>query len=178
MTYPAHWTVRDARDAYLSENGFTLGSYDEPTTDVTLGPFTLRFPNTPKHRRALMRHDLHHVATGYGTDFVGEYEISVWEIRLGLAGIGRYVSAIVASGALGGVLFAPRRARAAWRAAERSRGNLFGDRFGYEELLSMTVGELREALGLPRGGLTDGHGVHAHAPKREERASDTQPRPA
>lgn len=30
------------------------------------------FPNTHGRRRALAYHDLHHILTGYRTDFVGE----------------------------------------------------------------------------------------------------------
>ena len=26
--YPAHWTVRNAREAYLAENGFDMNQYD------------------------------------------------------------------------------------------------------------------------------------------------------
>ena len=46
-------------------------------------------------QRAVRWHDLHHVATRFGTDNVGEGEISAWELRRGLRGLGPYVGAIV-----------------------------------------------------------------------------------
>jgi hypothetical protein len=67
--------VRDARDAYLAENGFTVEGYEAKWTEASLFGFRFRVPNTPRHRWAIMRHDLHHVATGYGTDLAGEGEI-------------------------------------------------------------------------------------------------------
>ena len=176
--YPAHWTVRQARDAYLAENGFTVEAYERPTTDVKLWKLTFRFPNTPRHRWALKRHDLHHVATGYGTDFRGEYEISAWEARLGLRHLGLYVSSIVVTGALGGVVLCPRRALAAWRAGGRSRASLFTPAHEYDELLELTVGELRERLGLPREGLARERRLHGHAPEPAERATAEAPRAA
>jgi len=80
---PASWTVRQARDAYLAENGFTLAAYDAPRTEASFFWFHFSVPNTPVHRWAIQMHDLHHVATGYGTDTVGEGEISAWEARRG-----------------------------------------------------------------------------------------------
>ena len=74
-------TLRDARDAYLAENGFTVEAYEARWIDVWL--FGVRVPvlNTRRHRAALRVHDLHHVLTGFGTDLVGEGEISAWEAR-------------------------------------------------------------------------------------------------
>src|SRR5438105_15281405 len=117
MSYPAEWTVRQARDAYLAENGFTVDAYDAKWTDGSFLGIKLVVPNTPRHRWAIMRHDLHHVATGYGTDIVGEAEISAWELRRGLRGLGLYVGTIVTSIALFGLVRAPRPPVPAWRAA-------------------------------------------------------------
>lgn len=118
--YPSSWTVRRARDAYLEENGFTVASYAAKWTEATAFGIPIKVPNTPRHAWAIMLHDLHHVATGYGTDMRGEGEISVWEARRGLWPLGLYVAGIVVMGSLGGMLMAPRRA-----------------------LLALTVGELR-----------------------------------
>jgi len=155
-------TVREARDAYLAENGFTLEAYDAKWTQASL--FGLRFavPNTRRHRAAIMVHDLHHVATGYGTDNVGEGEISMWELRCGLWPLGAYVGGIVLSGSLLGFLLAPRRAL---RAFGRARGAsaLFPL---YDELLAMTVDELRATLHVPAAGVAEGpRKLHAYAPR-------------
>ena len=166
-------TVRAARDAYLAENGFTLEAYDAKWTDASAFGVRFRVPNTPRHRVAIMLHDLHHVATGYGTDQIGEGEISAWEARAGLRALGAYVAGIVLTGAMGGVLLAPRRAVDAWRAA-RGASSLFplcrlpSAAFDarYEELLEMTVGELRRLLGVSATGATPRpRELHAYAPK-------------
>src|SRR5262245_47490792 len=94
--------VRAARDAYLEENGFTVDAYDERWTWATFLGVRFAVPNTAKHRWGIMLHDLHHVATGFGTDLAGEGEISAWELGAGgLAGLralGPYVGSIVMSG--------------------------------------------------------------------------------
>ncbi len=164
-------TVREARDAYLAENGFTVAAYEDAWTDASFFGIKLKVPNTERHRVAIMLHDLHHVATGFGTDLVGEGEISAWEARRGLAPLGVYVGGIVASGTLLGLLLGPRRTVRAWRkSANREslfplcRARDFADR--YEALLSMTVGELRRHLGVPQRGIaTEPRKLHAYAPK-------------
>lgn len=160
---PASWSVRKGRDAYLAENGFTLSAYDAPWTPASLFGIPIAVPNTRRHRFAIMMHDLHHIATGYGTDHAGEGEISAWELRRGLKRLGLYVGGIVVSGALLGLLCAPRRTVAAFRAGG-NRPSLFAED-DVEKLLDVTIGELRQKLGLPEQGLaTAPRGLHAHAP--------------
>src|SRR5205814_1600261 len=116
------------------------------------------------HRSAIMLHDLHHVATGYGTDLVGEGEISAWELRGGLRGLDPYVASIVVTGAAVGFLLAPRRVLAAWRAGARAR-SLWTTGARYEDLLAMSVGELRDVVGAPREGTAIApRALHKNAP--------------
>jgi hypothetical protein len=116
-------TVREALGEYLAENGFTFEAYDAKWTDASFLGIKFAVPNTPKHRWGIMLHDLHHVATGFGTDLTGEGEISAWELR-GVRSLGLYVGFIVTLGALMGLVRAPRRALTAYRAAGRT---LFDD---------------------------------------------------
>jgi ubiquinone biosynthesis protein Coq4 len=172
--FPSSWTVRRARDAYLEENGFTVAAYFEPWTDATVFGIPIKVPNTLRHRWAIMLHDLHHVATGYGTDMIGEGEVSAWETRRGLRSLGLYVGSIVAIGTIGGALMAPRRALAAWRASGGGCTSLFpmgGATADYEALLDRTVGELRTRLGLPLDGLVTSRALHARAPRHALAAS-------
>lgn len=163
LPLPAAWSVRKGREVYLAENGFTLSAYDAAWTQASFLGIRLAVPNTRRHRFAIMMHDLHHVATGYGTDHTGEGEISAWELRRGLAGLGLYVGGIVVSGALFGLLCAPRRTWAAFRAGG-SRPSLFAQD-DVEKLLDLTIGELRHMLGLPAQGLaTAPRGLHVYAP--------------
>jgi hypothetical protein len=171
--FTSSMTVREARDAYLAENGFTLKAYDDKWTDASFLGVRFRVPNTARHRVAIMLHDLHHVATGFGTDLAGEGEISAWEARLGLRPIGAYVGGIVLSGVMVGVALAPRRTWRAFRAARAAPASLFPIgalppaefQARYDALLDMTVGELRRQLGVPEAGIAEGpRKLHAFAP--------------
>jgi hypothetical protein len=164
---PAHWSVQAGRDAYLAENGFTLEGYTAPRTEASILRFRFSVPNTPRHQWAIRLHDLHHIATGYGTDHAGEAEISAWEARHGLRALGLYVGAIVVSGALLGLLIAPQRTLRAWRAG-RAPGSLFQRHdLDYEALLGMSIGELRAVLALPPDGLAEEpRRLHEFAPAR------------
>lgn len=163
--FRAESTCREARDAYLRENGWTLAAYDAKWTEASVLGIKFSVPNTPRHRWAIRLHDLHHVATGYGTDLVGEGEISAWELSRGLGHLDAYVSAIVIGGALSGFLLSPRRIVRAFRQG-RAR-NLFAEsdrEQDYDELLALSVAQLRERLDVPPAGLDTPRRLHAHAP--------------
>jgi hypothetical protein len=162
---PADFTVREGRDAYLWENGFKAEDYDLPRTPASLLGFTFSVANTPAHRRAIMQHDLHHVATGFGTDPAGEGEISAWEARNGLRPLDAYVRSLVLLGVFGGLAFAPLRTVRAFRAAAATSTLFECEDDDYAQLLQMTVGQLRAKLGVPRDGLaTRPRGLHSTAP--------------
>ena len=74
--FPADWTVDAALQLYLDENGFTREHYAAPRTPASFLGIGFSVPNTPKHRWAIQLHDLHHVATGFGTNPAGEGQIS------------------------------------------------------------------------------------------------------
>ena len=152
---PQTQRVEQARDAFLNENGFALAAYDAPRTPASILGIAFSVPNPLKHRWAIMRHDLHHVATGCGTDLASEAEVGAWECRAGLRPLGLYTGSIVLSITLLGLLIAPRRTIRAWRASEGL--SLFHmPEYSYAELLSLTVGELRALVGLPASGLALG----------------------
>jgi hypothetical protein len=177
--YPGHLTVRAARDAYLAENGFALEGYDAPWTEGSVFGIRLKVPNTRHHRWAIMLHDLFHVATGYGTNAVGEGEISAHELRNAVIPLGPYVATIVFFGTLMGVFSAPRRTWRAWCEAAKTRTpyELYPveDAKAYEDLLDLTVAELRAMLGIPREGLARSpRGLHAYAPSATNVAENVQ----
>jgi hypothetical protein len=172
-SFAAHRPVVEGRDAYLAENGFNTDAYEAGWVVVSLFGVSFRTPTTERRRRALKLHDLHHVVTGFGTDLVGEAEISAWELRRGLRGLGLYVGAIIVAVALVGLFIAPRRTVRAWRAS-RADGSLFHTGRDYESLLRMTVGELRRELGVPQDGLaSEPRRLHARAPKMQSASSSS-----
>lgn len=164
---PASITVLEARDAYLAENGFTLAGYDAPWTKAAIFGVSFAVPNTAAHRWAIMLHDLHHVATGYGTDLAGETEISGWEARRGLAGLNLYVKSIVMAAVALGIVAAPRRLATALSRAGRG-ATLFDRAVDYESLLRIKLGDLRMRLGVPSEGLAGPRALHAHAPRARD----------
>jgi ubiquinone biosynthesis protein Coq4 len=137
--------VREARQRYFDANGLTESEYRSGSFQVRIGPIPLSIPNTKARVRAVMLHDLHHVATGYDTTWRGEAEIGAWELA---GGCGRHWVAWLAklSVVAIGIAIAPRRTHRAF-ARGRSCDNLFRREFG-EDLLGLTVAELRRGIGL------------------------------
>lgn len=82
---PAPATLGAMRAAFLDLSEFDDGEVTyKPIEWVKLGPLPIPVPNPPARVHALKLHDLHHILTGYGTDWRGEYEISGWEVGAGL----------------------------------------------------------------------------------------------
>lgn len=141
-------SVRQARDNFLTINSFTLEGYATPRFPVKLGRLTLVFPNP----RLLHLHDLHHVATGYDTSLIGEAEISCFELR---AGCRTALIHLLCFGAIFFALFlAPRRLVRAWRSAKGARTLYYTDQ-SYDELLTLSLKELRSSMGIPATGYNE-----------------------
>lgn len=150
-------TLRDALTLYFEENGFGPdGGYASSWVNFKLGAVPFPFPNTPARKRAVRYHDLHHVVTGYRTDFLGELEISAWEIG---SGCRDFLAAwqLNLSGLGGGVLLCPRRTFDAFLRGRHSEN--FYARTYDEALLLTTVARAREELHVdvprPRATLSD-----------------------
>lgn len=76
-------SLLQARGRFFTERGIPLdGGYDDAVVPIyffgRLHIFDM--PNTEGRKRAVRFHDLHHVLTGYQTDWRGEGRISAWEI--------------------------------------------------------------------------------------------------
>ncbi|MGZ3417998.1 MAG: hypothetical protein ACXVEE_09050 [Polyangiales bacterium] len=146
--YPLSLTMREARDLYFRNNGFgDDGGYSAKWVDFKLGPVPFPFPNTAARIKAVKVHDLHHIVTGYRTNFVGELEISAWEIG---GGCDDMVAAWVLNlGGMGfGFLVAPARTFSAFVRGRRGH-TLYRYPYG-DALLDKTVGELRTEVGADR----------------------------
>jgi hypothetical protein len=156
-TLPADLPVRAGRDRYLADNAFTLEGYTAPTATIKVAGRYWTFPNTPNRQQALPWHDLHHVATGYGTDLVGEAEI-----RTGCTSFIAYY--LNATAMLGGLFLAPRRLWRAWAAAKGCR-SFYRHPMPYDDVLNLTLGEMRAYLGIPPAGhATQPAKLHPDAP--------------
>lgn len=146
--YDPNIELAQALNLYFEQNQFGAhGGYNDVWVDFKLGPIPFPFRNTKSRVRAVRYHDLHHILTGYDTDFVGELEIAGWELGAGCkdfaAAWGLNLGAVA-----GGLVRAPVRT---FRAFVRGRHacTVYGD--NYEALLSLTVAEARRRTGTDRG---------------------------
>lgn len=48
-----------------------------------IGNYSILLPNTNGRKKALIKHDIHHLLTDYNVDFKGELEIGGWEVASG-----------------------------------------------------------------------------------------------
>ena len=137
-------SVRAAREQYFVANGFSEASYKDNWVKVgKLGPLPLGFPNSASRQRAIPLHDLHHVATGYATTWVGEAEIGAWEVAGGCTD--HWAAWVLNAGAMAyGLVIAPRRIYRAFMRGRRSR-TLY--HLGWDEsLLELSVSDLKRRL--------------------------------
>lgn len=144
--WDASLTLRDARAEYFRFNGFGEdGGYNDKWVDFKLGPIPFPFPNTPQRLDAVRYHDLHHVMTGYQTDFTGELEISGWELGSGC--VNKTAALILNLGGFAaGMFIAPRRTFRSFVRGRHSR-NLY--RYTFDDaLLDRKVGDMRRELEL------------------------------
>lgn len=94
-------------------------------------------------KRTLIMHDVHHLLTGYATDWDGELQLAGWELGSGGCGwsVVFWLDRLGAFAA--GLLLAPRLTlRAFWRGVRQR--NLYGSPLGL--VLAADVDELRASL--------------------------------
>jgi hypothetical protein len=138
-------TVGTALREYFRREGLPEdGGIDLPWVHLRVGPLPLAFPNIPARRAAVRYHDVHHLLTGYRTDWRGEAEIGAWEIG---GGLGRFwVGWLLDAGAMAlGAVAWPRRTLRAFVRGRRT-GNLYREPF--EPLLAADADALRARLRL------------------------------
>ena len=117
------------------------------------------FPNFDARRKAVFKHDVHHIATGYTSTFKGETEISAWELG---SGCRHYWVAFLLDlyGMTMGMLFNPGAVYRAFVKGRRTK-NLYGDAFTDAQLMDIPLADIKEHLlltGYPekkRGNFVD-----------------------
>jgi hypothetical protein len=144
--------VREARDHFFAANGFRVEDYSARTFTLGILGARFQFPNTDERKRVVPFHDLHHVLTGYGTNWMGEAEIGAWELRAGCNTFTAYF--LNGGGVVIGLFLSPKRL---WRAFQAAKGQrtLYLENIPYEELLEMKLGEVRKRLGIPPQGFAN-----------------------
>jgi len=138
-------TVLSARNQFLRRYNLE-DTYNDEGFLLHFGRIKVRTMNPG----LLPVHDLHHVATGFGSGLVGEAEISAFELR---AGWGTPFILVLCLGAVGiGMVLSPRRVIHAWKVS-RGAKSLYRRDIPYTRLLEMPVSELRRYMALPPEGL-------------------------
>lgn len=133
-------SVGEALRRFRARNG--IADDNAATWTCRLGPLVLRLPNFQWRRRAIARHDLHHILTGYPCSLGGECQMAAWEFAAG-----RYPHPAATLFCLPlvalGVLFSPRALWSAFRAGRRSE-SLYGSAVT-DALLGSPLAALRAA---------------------------------
>ncbi len=145
-TYDNNLTTKAALAQLFERFGFKDDAYTAKWFAIYIGKFPIYVPNIPSRVKVARFHDIHHVLTGYPANWKGEAEIGAWELATGCR------TSLVAWFLNGGAVFVglflwP---KAVWRAFKRgweSKTNLYHD-FEYEPLLTETVKDLRQRIGL------------------------------
>jgi ubiquinone biosynthesis protein Coq4 len=110
--------------------------------------FHFYFPNFNARRKAVIKHDIHHLLTGYTTTLFGESEISAWEIA---SGCKKYWVAFIidTSGMMIGI---PLNFMGVLKAFARGRRtkNLYQDVISSDDALDTKIEELQKLFLLDK----------------------------
>lgn len=79
MTNHNNQTITEALDEYKLNNGIEVNGEHSKTWVCNIGPFKLSLPNFQWRKKAILKHDLHHIMTGYPCDMTGEFQLATWE---------------------------------------------------------------------------------------------------
>lgn len=135
-------TLRDALIGRLSEQGLDADSgANRDHWFMGRGWLHIRLPNFGWRKQAIVRHDAHHLLTGYPFTPAGEMQVAAWEFAAGRfphSGATAFCLPLVG---LGAVLL-PRRTFAAFARGRRSN-SLYATTLS-DHLLASRVAELRE----------------------------------
>ncbi|MGI8581188.1 MAG: hypothetical protein ACR2KX_03295 [Chitinophagaceae bacterium] len=110
--------------------------------------FALYFPNFAARKRAVLKHDIHHLVTNYPSTFKGEAEIGAWEIASGCKNY--WVAWMLdMSGMMTGIIFNFWGVIKAFARGRRTK-NLYYNIISTNQALDMKPGELQKALSLDK----------------------------
>ena len=153
--YDPGMPMLEARAAYFAANDFGQdGGYDDDVVWFALGPLKFPVPNTAGRKVAVRYHDLHHIVTGYDTDWRGEFEIAAYEIG---AGCERLLAAWVINlgGLMAGLVLMPSRTTRAFYRGRHSHSLYKED---LQRLLGARVHEVRTVAGCETASEQPGPG--------------------
>lgn len=141
-------TPREILSAFYAANNLPAdGGQSSSSVKIDITPtFYFYFPNFDARRKAVIKHDIHHLLTEYETTVAGESEISAWEVA---SGCKKYHAAFLidVSGAMLGYIINFYGVLKAFARGRRTK-NLYYDTITTEQALDTKISELRKAFYL------------------------------
>ena len=132
---------------YENNNLGEGGGVNLKSVRIDMSPkFHFYYPNFDARRKAVLKHDIHHLLTGYTASITGEYEICAWEIA---SGCKKYWAAFIldTSGLMLGIPFYFWGTLKAFARGRRTN-NLYDDKITDQQALNTNVTDLRSQLQL------------------------------
>lgn len=147
-------TPREVLGQFYEDNNLELdGGQSSSSVKIEVAKnFHFYFPNFDARRKAVIKHDIHHLVTGYSASSIaGESEISAWEIA---SGCKTYWAAFLidTSGVMIGIPFNFFGVLKAFARGRRTK-NLYHDLFSTEEAMDITIEELKQMLLLDKNSI-------------------------
>lgn len=139
-------SVGEARTEMFRRAGLPAdGGYNDQWVTAKMGPVPIAIPNSDARRRAVKLHDLHHLLTGFQTDWAGEGEISAWELASNCRG---FVAAWILNlwAMFVGLVYVPQRTYRAFIWGLYSHNLYTGD--FQEAYLAERLGDMRRRLNV------------------------------
>jgi len=145
-------TPREILSKFYADNNFGAdGGVSSASVKIQLTSwFHFYYPNFKSRNRAVLKHDIHHLVTGYSTNLWGETEISMWEIASGCKSY-RGAFFVDVSGAMLGIPWNMWRVMKAFARGRKTK-NLYHEFFTNKQALDMKVSELQKHLLLDKHG--------------------------
>ena len=135
--------VKDALPLFFENYHFKDGGgYNDAYFKIKIGNFYLPVPNIEARKQGAKLHDIHHILTEIEATWFGEVKIGVWELYIGCKK--SWPAWLLNSGAvIIGFFLYQKAIKEGYQLAKQTQTNLYHLTIPYDELLKMTVGELR-----------------------------------
>ena len=143
-------TLRELLPEFYDEHnlGMEGGKYEANVRVEMTKKIVFYIPNFSARKKAVLKHDIHHLVTGYPSTYTGETEIGAWEIASGCRGY--WVAWVLnMSGMMTGLVFNLWKVIQAFARGRRTK-NLYCHLISDNEALDMKLSELQKLLLLDK----------------------------
>jgi hypothetical protein len=139
-------TLRELLPGFYSDHNLGMeGGANDPAVRIEFTKkIILYFPNFPARKKVVLKHDIHHLVTGYPSNYTGETEIGAWEIGSGCTNY--WVAwTLNMSAMMTGIVFNLRKVVQAFARGRRTK-NLYHHILSNDEAQDMKLSELQKVL--------------------------------